>query len=267
MLFWKSLASLGPCVLLFIPTVDSHGTEVHCDMCHFDGLDDQDCKDYGLIDNSELVAWNVASDDCMAEFNIQISTPDPSLICASANSFVNELQFGSSLTTAKLGLGVADGGFFDESGSLLSNITVSGQPLDCEATESDCFNALKSYFESDVDGQEEMADVCETLQNSVMKDRQLEQSTIRNRLCQESRDGTIIPDTCSPLWEQLELKMQEYNDTNCAFFAFGTQNQTIPGCEEDEDHEQNDLEASQSFHTNLRLLSTATVLLFVRLAM
>jgi len=69
-----------------------------CDRCNFDGNDASNCKDYGIIDNSVLVAWDVASSDCLDAFNIRISTPDPpSLICASASSFVNELRFGSSL--------------------------------------------------------------------------------------------------------------------------------------------------------------------------
>ncbi len=223
--------------LLIIRFIDGHGDEEHCDRCEFDGLDDIDCKDYGLIDNSILVAWNVASEDCMAVFDIQVSTPDPSLICASSSSFVNELRFGSSLTTAKAGLGVSEGGFFDESGGLFGEITIGGQTIDCEAAESDCFNALKTYFESDTSGQEEMQDVCDTLVKAVVTDRQLEQSIIRNRLCLESREGTVIPDVCSPLWEQLEEKMLEFNDTICPGFAFGAQNQTIPGCEEHSDED------------------------------
>lgn len=204
-----------------------------CDRCNFDGEDAADCKDYGLINNSDLIAWEMASEECMATFDIQITSPDPTLICGSASSFVNELRFGSSLTTARLGLGVAEGGFFDDDG-LKSQITIGGQDIDCEASESDCYNAMKDYFDSDPNGQAEMDDVCGTLQNAVIKDRQLEQSTIRNRLCQESVAGTAIPDSCSPLWEQLEAKMQEYPDETCAGFAMGTQNMAIPGCDDDD---------------------------------
>jgi len=234
-------------------------------MCHFDGLDDADCKDYGLINNDTLIAWNVASEACMDEFNIQISTPDVSGICFSANAFVTALRFESSLNTAKQGMGVAEGGFFDESGNLLNNITVSGQSINCEANENDCFNAMKTYFESDTNGQKEMQDVCDTLQNAVMKDRQLEQSTIRNRLCQESRDGSVIPDACNDLWVQLEEKMQEYNDTNCAFFAMGTQNRTIPGCEEDEDHHDDEEASKSSSCLPLHFLFSTAVTSFVML--
>jgi len=62
---------------------------------------------------------------------------------------------------------------------------------------------MKGYFSSDPSGQAEMADVCGTLQNAVVQDRQLEQSTIRNRLCREYRDGVSIPDSCNPLWTPL----------------------------------------------------------------
>lgn len=167
--------------------------------------------------------------------------------------FCERTRFGSSLNTAKLGLGVADGGFFDDSGALLGEITVSGQTINCETSENDCYNALKTYFESDTNGKNEMLQVCDTLGNAVVKDRQLAQSITRTRLCQESRDGTTIPDSCSPLWEQLEETMMLYNDTNCAGFAMGTQNKTVPGCEE-ADHDQETEMASQSWHVHLQLL-------------
>lgn len=256
MLSLKTSVPLWPYLFLLLQGIHAHEGE-HCDMCHYDGLDDQDCKDYGMLED-EFVGWNLASESCMAAFDIQISSPDPSLICGSASSFVNELRFGSSLNTAKLGLGVSEGGFFDESGALLEQITIGGQTIDCEASENDCYNALKTYFESDTNGKNEMLQVCDTLENAVVKDRQLAQSITRNRLCQESRDGTTIPDVCSPLWEQLEETMMLYNDTNCAGFAMGTQNQTVPGCEEGEDdHDHEKESASQSWHVNVPILSSS----------
>jgi len=200
-----------------------------CDRCNFDGEDPSDCKDYGLIDNSELVAWHIASEDCLDTFNIKVTSTDPSLICSSANGFVSELQNGSALTTARLGLGVSEGGFFDDNG-LKDQITINGETYNCEESASSCYSAMRTYFQSDPEGQQEMDDVCSTLENKVVLDRQLEQSTARNRLCQEFRSGTTIPDSCNPLWDQLQGKMDEYSDKDCPGFAFGTQNMAIPGC-------------------------------------
>jgi hypothetical protein len=207
--------------------------KAECDRCDFNGNDPSDCKDYGLIDNSVFIGWHLGSEACSDEFKLTITSPDPSLICGSANSFVNELKFGDSLDTAKLGLGVAEGGFFVDGGNLKDEITIDGQTVDCEASESDCYNAMKPYFDQDSNGKKEMEDVCDTLENNVKKDRQVLQSTIRNRLCSEFRDGTVIPDVCSPLWEQLKEQMDKYPDKICAGFAFGTQNKPIPGCADD----------------------------------
>lgn len=220
-----------PCLLLLQVSSVLSRYASGCDRCTFDGLEDvTNCKDYGLIDNTILVAWSIASEECMDAFDIRISSTDPLLICSSVSSFVNELKFGSSLTVAKMGLGISEGGFFNDDGTLIDQITVAAQVIDCQTSESDCYNAMKSYFAA-TNGQKEMEDVCATLQDAVVKDRQLEQSIIRNRLCQEDRDGTTIPTYCSPLWDQLASEMQKHDDMTCAAFAMGTQ---IPGCEMEE---------------------------------
>jgi hypothetical protein len=208
-----------------------------CDQCQFDGSDDADCFDYGLIDNSFLIAWPLGSQDCLDTYDIVISSPsgDPSLVCASSNSFVNELKLGSSLAQAKQGLGVDEGGFFndDATGTLKDSITINGETYDCEASSNDCYNAMKDYFESDPAGMTEMQQVCDQLRNRVFNDKQQEQSTLRNRLCLESQENgdSSIPAECEPLFSELQTQMAEYPDKDCQGFAFGVQNMVIPGCE------------------------------------
>ena len=220
--------------------------EKDCDRCKFDGNDAIDCKDYGLIDNSVLIGWPLGSEDCMGAFNIAITSQDPSIICASANSFVNELRFGSSLDTAKLGLGVSEGGFFDDGPVLKDTITIDGTTHDCDASESDCYNAMKPFFESNPDGQKEMKDVCDQLVNKVANDKQLEQGILRDRLCLEHKDGTTIPATCEPLWAQLLEQINMYPDKGCQGFAFGAQNTPIPGCEGESDSTGTDTTAPET---------------------
>lgn len=231
--FAFAFATLLP-FLFSIPAVYAE-----CDQCQFDGNDDAStCYDYGLIDNSVLIAWPLASQDCLDSYDIVISSPsgDPALVCASANSFVNELRLGSSLAQAKQGLGVDEGGFFndDATGTLKDSITINGQTYDCEASSSDCYTAMKDYFGSDAAGQEEMQQVCDQLQNRVSNDKQLEQSTLRNRLCLETAESGAesIPNVCEPLYSELQTQMAAYPDKNCAGFAFGVQNMVIPGCED-----------------------------------
>jgi hypothetical protein len=208
-----------------------------CDACYFDGNDEEDCKDYGKIDN-EFVGWHLGSQDCMGEYKIKITSADPGIICASASSFVSDLRLGTlSTSTARLGLGVAEGGFFTQDATnnnavvIKDSITIDGVNYDCETSERDCYNAMTPFFESDPNGQKEMKDVCDTLVAQNRVDRQLEQSTLRIRLCSESREGTTIPSDCDPLWTQVASKMEEYPDKDCSGFGFGIGDASAPGCE------------------------------------
>jgi hypothetical protein len=212
-----------------------------CDQCQFDGTDVDDCKDYGLIDNSVLVAWPLGPQDCLDFYDISVTSGDPSIICLSANSFVNELRLGTSLEETKAGLGVQEGGFFNEDGTLKEQITVDGTAIDCEptvenpsATALDCYDAMTTYFES-FDGQREMLDVCDQLQLKTFNNKQLEQSTLRIRICSllADDDGEIAMDTsCARIVEEVETQMSNYPDKDCSGFGFGTQSMTIPGCED-----------------------------------
>ncbi|KAG7365786.1 hypothetical protein IV203_028456 [Nitzschia inconspicua] len=207
-----------------------------CDQCRYDGNDASDCFDYGLIDNSVLIAWPLGGPECLETYDIVVSSPsgDPSLICASANAFVNELRLGSSLSQAKQGLGVQEGGGFfndDATGTLKDSISIDGQTYDCEASSSDCYDAMKEYFDNHHQGRFEMQQVCQQLRNRIMNDKQLEQSVLRTRLCLESLEGDDIPSTCEPLWTELQTQMDAYPDKDCQGFAFGVQDMVIPGCE------------------------------------
>ena len=206
-----------------------------CDQCQFDGKDSSDCKDYGMIDK-EIVPWPMGSQDCKKNYGIKITSIDPSLTCSSSNSFVNSLKNGDlAQSNAKFGLGVSEGGFFEQDPNtalpvLKDSITIGGKSYNCKASQSNCYNAMKPYFANNPNGQKEMKDVCNTLYNKYRNDQQMEQSTLRIRLCNESRKGEVIPSFCNPLWPLVEQKMKDYPKKACPGFGMGVGSTPIPGC-------------------------------------
>eukprot|EP00980_Cylindrotheca_fusiformis_P016955 scaffold5159_cov112-Cylindrotheca_fusiformis.AAC.9 len=214
-------------------------TESECP-CLFDGDDADDCIVYGALDG-ELKAWPKADQDCLDAYSIKIDAPDPTLTCSSANSFVNALKNGAlSSSSAKFGLGIPFGGFFDESTTnadipvLKDSITIDGTTYDCSTSESDCYNAMKPYFASDSAGQKEMEDVCDTLEGNVRVAQETAQSVLRTRICQESRDTADgnIPSACSEMHEEMKPELATYSTMNCGGFGAGPGTRELPACGE-----------------------------------
>ena len=237
----------------------------------WDGTDDlTTCKDYGLIDNTDLIGWNAASQECLNSYNIKITSLDPSTSCSSSNSFVNSLRMGDlSTSQSKLGLGMPyDGGFFIQNPNnnnipmLKDTITIDGATYDCKESESNCYNAMKPYFESNPTGQKEMKDVCDKLQNQVKVDRQLEQSTIRIRLCSEIKENTSIDTSCDKLTEQVQEHIKKHPTKDCSAFGFGTGTTTIPGCSSNSDaiNEEEDPAKGGGSSSDTKLSGTTLVL-------
>lgn len=217
-------------------TTDTASTE-GCP-CLFNGDDADDCIVYGALD-SDLKAWSKVDQDCLDAYSIKIDAPDPSLVCSSANSFVNGLKNGAlSSSQAKFGLGVPYGGFFEGSDMnaglpvLKDSITIDGTTYDCAASESDCYNAMKPYFESDADGMKEMQEVCDTMEGAVRVARELEQSTLRIRICQEERESATILSACSDIYAEMQSDLDDFSNLNCAAFGIGPGNRDLPDCGE-----------------------------------
>ena len=205
-----------------------------CDQCQFvDSIDASNCKVYGTIDGM-LVAWDRANQECLGAYNVKISSLDPlSAGCgevANVNSFVNAIRFGT-LENSVLG-GLGDNFFVQGANgvySLNDSIVVSGTTYDCEASASNCYNAMKDYFAT-TSGMQEMQDVCETLRAKVFVDKELEQSTLRIRLCEEIQSGVVVNAACTALGDQVDSQMEVYPEKECSGFAFGTGTKAIPGC-------------------------------------
>lgn len=93
---------------------------------------------------------------------------------------------------------------------------------------------MKPYFESDSAGKQEMKQVCDKLQNQVKVDKQLEQSTLRNAMCQNINDSSSIevPADCNLLYSQVGEMMNEYpKDGQCSAYSFGIGDDTLVACD------------------------------------
>ncbi|GAX17862.1 hypothetical protein FisN_18Hh066 [Fistulifera solaris] len=208
-----------------------------CDACLYTADDATDCKDYGQL-GGELVAWPRASQECLDVYQIKVAQQNVASICTYASAFVNAFRVGDMQSSdAALGLGASEGFFFEQDPSnnnipkLKDSITVSGTAYDCSDDPTDCWNALKAYFEVGAPGHAEMEQVCETLENKNRVNLQLEQSTVRIRLCEELQNDVTTTE-CA----ELEAMIQELGAANpdlaCSAYGFGIGDATIPGCED-----------------------------------
>jgi hypothetical protein len=226
-------------VLLALVAALSSSSNAACP-CLYTDEDAEDCIVYGKIDG-ELVRWMRAPQECLDVLDIRVNAPDPSLICASSNGFVNSLRSGLlSSSTVKYGLGVSqmEGGFWVEGNNnfpvIKDSITINDITTACTGTdEVNCYTAMKPYFENDAGGKQEMADACETLEKGVRNALELEQSTTRLRLCLEDEQGFNIRQECDSIWAEVSQRLEENPDRECQFVSFGPGTTTLPECDGD----------------------------------
>lgn len=132
-------------------------------------------------------------------------------------------------------MGVAEGSFFEQDTAnnnlpvLKETITIDGTVYNCDESETDCWNAMKPYFENSTEGQLEMTQVCETLENQNRVNQQLEQSTVRIRLCTELQEGNTVTE-CTELETMIQQQQDLYPELACSAYGFGMGNST--DCEE-----------------------------------
>jgi len=219
-------------------TSSGNSTALGSCACKFDGNDKDDCVVYGTLDK-KLKEWQLVGQSCLDAYNIKITAEDPSLICGSASSFVSALKSGGlSNSQVKLGLGEKYGFFWKESSTsnvpvLKDSITIDGTTYDCKTSASDCYNnAMKPYFGQDTTGKKEMKTVCDQLENKVRNARELEQSTLRVRLCNEHREGTAIETECTSMYNEMKADLETYSSMTCGGFGIGPGTKKLPGCGE-----------------------------------
>ena len=236
----RALVALFLCIGNHRPFAIADETEITtCEACLFDGNDPDDCVIYGKVDD-EVVQWSLGTNSCKDNYGIMISSIDPDTSCDSVNAFVASIRFGDlSNSASRLGLGVAsDGGAFfvenfqEGSIELADELNINGITMNCETSEGDCYNFMKAYFEEGADGEKEMEQVCEKLYNQVRVDRNLEESTLRIRLCMELKDEQAVPVTCMPLGTQVGDLVRADPERDCSGFGFETPLSSIPACKD-----------------------------------
>lgn len=94
-----------------------------------------------------------------------------------ANSFANYLKFGTS--SVEKGFRVFFDSFFDANGELDATATFGGATKDCRADAASCWTLFKSFLANDTTAQANMQKICKTLYDSLLVDRELEQSAVR----------------------------------------------------------------------------------------
>ena len=210
-----------------------------CKACLFDGNDPADCIVYGKV-GDEIVEWNTGDGECKGYYQIAITGINPTTSCRSINDFVNSLRFGDlQYSDSKLGLGAASegGAFFYQNTDannridMVDSITINGETTNCAASANNCWTVMKAYFGDNGEGAKEMAQVCETLFNKVRVDRNLEESTLRIRLCMEEKEGNVIISECYPVAQQVKDLMKTNPDLDCSGFGFESPLTSVPGCE------------------------------------
>jgi hypothetical protein len=218
--------------------------EQGCDSCRYDGSDaDTDCKVYGQLGDDVLIPYHRASQDCLDAHNIKVEAVDATMLTtmfpnadgsdANVNAFISWLKNDSGVAVNAI-LSSLDFFFVESSTNgqkpvFQDEIVVEGVTYDCSASESDCWNALKSYFESSDEGQEILVSVGEDLYSKAAVGRELEQSTVRIAIC---NNGALASDgSCDVLAAQIDELKMAHADKSCSAFGLGPAENAIAGCE------------------------------------
>lgn len=216
-------------LLIFLSVLNSCVGQELC-ACRFNvpPEDEAGCRVYGQLGDRVLIPWFRGSQECMDTYNIKVRAIDEqtlSLMCpngdgsgASASSFVNFLRFTGS--AASNGIKLSYPQFFTEEPGTTRVVFTdtitddSGATLDCDANESACWKEVRDFFS---ENPSELAKACIDLFNRQANDLELEQSTLRIRLCQE-----MSTSECEPLWGQIDdFATDSSNDPPRACSAYG----------------------------------------------
>jgi hypothetical protein len=190
---------------------------------------------YGHLGDGELIPWNRANQTCLEEFNIKVSSIDADrmfAMCPYPNSTDASLQllfaeFRGNPGPAIKAIQAYYPQFWVESsttpGTYVLVDTINDQqnnPIECESSENLCWGAIKEYFSANP---EAIDTACREFHDRYAFERELEQSTIRIRLCQEA--GSTA---CEPLASQV-IEIQELKPNKaCSAYGLGPGNTPLP---------------------------------------
>jgi hypothetical protein len=224
--------------IVVVVILSGSSVSASCNQCQFNDNDATDCKVYGQLGDGNLIPWTKASQDCLDIFDIKDEAIDPNTLVGvfpnpdgsngNANSFINYLRFnsGSVANGIKLSFDI----FFQEGNDSLAvlkdTIDVAGISYDCKSSESNCYNAMKTYFGTSP-GSSEMQAIGVSLYDQQALSREKEQSLVRIRLCSDNGASTS---SCEPLSAQVQEVLAANPSTFCSAFGLGPASYAIPGC-------------------------------------
>lgn len=268
---------LALCIFLGRAVVSVSASAAECDSCKYDGsdaadADDNDCKVYGQLGDDVLIAYNKASQDCLDAHSIKVEAVDATMLSsmfpnangtdANVNALVSFLKNDGGAAVNAILLSM-DFFFVEAAGNgngqkpvFLDSIIVEGITYDCTASESDCWNALKTYFANTQDGQDILQSVGQDLYAKAAVGRELEQSTVRIAIC---NNGAMATDgSCDALAAQIEELKTANPDKACSAFGLGPAENAIPGCDDNNDGNDETTTAQDTGNSTSRGSTTTT---------
>jgi hypothetical protein len=222
------------------------------------------CRVYGKLSSAgggddELVPWYRGSQDCLDAWNIRVRAIDEFTlegICPAdgeqpnVNALINFLRFQGG--AAADGIKLSYPQFFVQEGNQVVFVDE-----DCESDASTCWNNVRDFFAANPD---EMVAICTDLYNRAANDLELEQSTLRIRLCQED-----VTAECEPLWSQVNGFAVQNPSGACSDYGFGPAGLPLPDaetCVYDDDGGRSQTPTSGSRTPRRTSVATAVVGLF-----
>jgi hypothetical protein len=205
--------------------------------------DEAECRSYGQLGDGELIPWYRANQTCLDEYQIKNAAIDQETllaICPYENStdvdiqlLMNEIRYNPSPATRAIQASYSN--FWTESnvtaGSYeLVNVVSDGRNNpNCIESATLCWGIIREYFTSNVEATDT---ACKELHARNRFEMDLEQSTIRIRLCQEVDDGTTDLSSSLLLCEPLVTQIKEVKAMNpskaCSAFGLGPGTQELP---------------------------------------
>lgn len=197
-----------------------------------------DCRSYGQLGDDVLIPWYRANQTCLDEYQIKIVAMDRDIllsICPYENAtdvdvqlLLNEIRYNPSPATRAIQASYPT--FWVESNTTLGSYELVDVIYDgrnnpnCGVSETLCYNTIREYFTL---YPSELGTACQEFHARNRFDMDLEQSTVRIRLCQEVDAGDVAP-SCAPLVTQIREIKTQHPSTACSAFGLGPGTQELP---------------------------------------
>lgn len=198
-----------------------------------------DCRSYGQLGDDVLIPWYRANQTCLDEYQIKIVAIDRDTlfsICPYENAtdvdvqlLLNEIRYNPSPATRAIQASYPT--FWIESNTTIGSYELVDVIYDgrnnpnCGVSETLCYNTIREYFTV---YPSELGTACQELHARNRFDMDLEQSTIRIRLCQETDATSDVSPSCAPLVTQV-IEMKNKNPSAaCSAFGLGPGTQELP---------------------------------------